>query len=213
MKKVTGLPLDLIEGIICSIFTLQVGVLFHICSCPILLIVPLPRSCLIGKHIVAQVSNSWEGMLNSDFILDKYIIFQPKTSIHYPKKQTVIVLQQTSDILVRCFTRICPNCQRRRCDVCASTEVASLWDSRWPQGPSARTCLSSTQGAAEQSSLLRSLPPRSDRVSGLRVTRGERGFLTSSDYVNVPQVDSAGAVGSSLVPGWSARRRFCLRLR
>ena len=98
-------------------------------------------------------------MLNSDFILDKYIIFQPKTSIHYPKKQTVIVLQQTSDILVRCFTRICPNCQRRRCDVCASTEVASLWDSRWPQGPSARTCLSSTQGAAEQSSLLRSLPP------------------------------------------------------
>ena len=38
-------------------------------------------------------------MLNSDFILDKYIIFQPKTSIHYPKKQTVIVLQQTSDIL------------------------------------------------------------------------------------------------------------------
>ena len=42
-------------------------------------------------------------MLNSDFILDKYIIFQPKTSIHYPKKQTVIVLQQTSDILSEMF--------------------------------------------------------------------------------------------------------------
>ena len=36
--------------------------------------------------------------------------------------------------------------------------------------------MSSTQGAAEQSSLLRSLPPRSDRVNGLRVTRRERVF-------------------------------------
>ena len=36
--------------------------------------------------------------------------------------------------------------------------------------------MSSPQGAAEQSSLLRSLPSRSDRVNGLRVTRRERVF-------------------------------------
>ena len=92
MKRVTGLPLDVIEGIIYSRFTLQVRVRFHIYSFIFALSylrLPYSSNCTSSTQLpnwktycsTAQVSYSGKGMLNSDSILDKYIIFQPKTSV------------------------------------------------------------------------------------------------------------------------------------
>ena len=85
----------------------------------------------------------------------------------------------------------CP--RQRKCHLC---EIVQCCAGRW--------LTSESKSAAESSSLVRSLLPRSDPVRGLRIgwRRGARG-LTSGLRKGATSQLSWPAVGSSVVPGWS----------